>query len=544
MNRQVQENNSEVRKDNPSAETLPGDEQQEQSQGLSLFERLKTKIVHFFICKTKLWEQFYHFGSWLEFEGSKAAEEMNESTLTIELNADGVPESLRIGLKKYPHELDSYDKLWPFLSSLDIHRLQLDSRLEINQITDVFTFLYSFRKKIKKGQEKRPSGLLLKNLFSDKGFHIACTFTSIQNNNLNISYSYCVLSFSRFIHWFEKRQKTFRDHRALFAAAPRYALLVGIFVLIPGLIFAYLFKSFPLAYVTIAQAIILGCLVYLFLQSIGSIEYDNEEKTYHLQKTYRKIKFYNDRIMHDVKRARLVQDKFVPQVSTMPLSNKIEWASSFVPAMEVGGDYFDIRQISDERIAILFSDVSGHGMSAAFITAILKTTFQSCIDNNNSLAELVEKLNTALYRLTPEDNFAAVFVAIYNASTNIFSYINSGHYPQPWLISAKNTRQLYPINEAGTVILGILERIKIESAECKLGSGDIVLFVSDGLIEAQNIDGETYGLDEFEDLLKSKRPGSPGQLVSFIMDEIGRYSKDAEQTDDRTILAFQVKEQT
>ncbi|MHC5075940.1 MAG: PP2C family protein-serine/threonine phosphatase, partial [Planctomycetota bacterium] len=399
-----------------------------------------------------------------------------------------------------------------------------------------------FRKKIKKGQKDKPSGLLLTNLFSDKGVHIACTFTSVQNNNLNISYSYCVLSFSRFVRWFEKRQKTFRDHRALFNAAPKYGLLVGIFVLIPGLLFAYLYKSFPLAYVTLAEAIILGCLVYVFLQSIGSVEYDNEEKSYHLQKTYRQMKFYNDRIIRDVKRARLVQDKFVPEVSTMPMSDRIEWASSFVPAMEIGGDYFDIRQISDEKIAILFSDVSGHGMSAAFITAILKTTFQSCIDNNNSLAELVEKLNTALYRLTPEDSFAAVFVAIYDASTNVFSYINSGHYPQPWLIPANNSSQLCPIDEAGTVILGIQEKIEIESAECNLGSGDIVLFVSDGLVEAQNVDGETYGLDEFRDLLKSKQPGSPGQLVSFIMDEISQFSKDTEQTDDRTILAFQVKE--
>jgi serine phosphatase RsbU (regulator of sigma subunit) len=544
MSWQAQENKSDIVKDNPIAEKLAGDEQQEQSQGLSLLERLKVKIVHFFICKTKLWEQFYHFGNWLEFEGSKVAEEMNESTLTIELSVDGVPESLRIGPKKHPHELDGYDKLWPFLLSLGVHRLQLDSRLEINQITDVFTFLYSFRKKIKKSQKERPSGLLLTNLFSDKGIHIACTFTSVQNNNLNISYSYCVLSFSRFIRWFEKRQKTFRDHRALFTAAPRYSLLVAVFVLVPGLIFAYLFKSLPLALVTCAEAIILGSLVYVFLQSIGSVEYDNEEKSYHLQKTYRQMKFYNDRIIRDVKRARLVQDKFVPEVSNMPLSDKIEWASSFVPAMEIGGDYFDIRQISDEQIAILFSDVSGHGMSAAFITAILKTTFQTCIDNNNSLVQLVEKLNTALYRLTPDDSFAAVFMAIYDASTNTFSYVNSGHYPQPWLISARKPGQLCPIDEAGTVILGIMERIEVESAECKLRSGDIVLFVSDGLVEAQNIDGEIYGLDEFEDLLKSKHPGSPGQLVDFIMDEIGRFSKNAEQTDDRTILAFQAKEQT
>ncbi|MHC4843672.1 MAG: hypothetical protein ACYTEE_07720, partial [Planctomycetota bacterium] len=122
MNRQAHDNSSDVIENNPETQTPPGDEEQEQAQGLSLFERLRIKIVHFFICKTKLWQQFYHFGNWLEFEGSKIAEEMNESMLTVELSEDGVPDSLRIGLKKDPHELGGYDNLWSFLSSLDIQR--------------------------------------------------------------------------------------------------------------------------------------------------------------------------------------------------------------------------------------------------------------------------------------------------------------------------------------------------------------------------------------------------------------------------------------
>jgi sigma-B regulation protein RsbU (phosphoserine phosphatase) len=283
--------------------------------------------------------------------------------------------------------------------------------------------------------------------------------------------------------------------------------------------------------------------VYLFLQTIGSVEYDNEEKTHHLEKTYGQLKLYTDRIIYDVKRARLVQDKFIPELSAMPLLDKVEWASVFVPAMEVGGDYFDVHQMPDEKAAILFSDVSGHGMAAAFITAILKTIFQNCVDNETSLTELVERLNSTLHRLTPEDSFAAVFVAVYDASSRHFSYINAGHYPPPWLLSRKNSELIYPIDEAGTMILGIKDNIEIKSAEFKLEAGDIVLFVSDGIIEAQNEEGDNFGLGTLEDLLKSREAGRPGELVSSIMNEIGKFSKDAEQTDDRTMLAFQVREQ-
>ena len=73
--------------------------------------------------------------------------------------------------------------------------------------------------------------------------------------------------------------------------------------------------------------------------------------------------------------------------------DKIDWAHSFEPADEVGGDYFDVGIIDENRLTVLFSDVCGHGMSAAFITAVLKTTFQAWLDNANTLTELGANLN-------------------------------------------------------------------------------------------------------------------------------------------------------
>ena len=118
-------------------------------------------------------------------------------------------------------------------------------------------------------------------------------------------------------------------------------------------------------------------MVYVFFMVAGSVEYDNEEKDYQLTRAYREVKSYADQIKANLNRGQVIQHKFLPDLENGRLSEHVNWASNFDPVEEVGGDYYDVQHLDDNRIAILFSDVSGHGMAAAFVTGILKTTFAS-----------------------------------------------------------------------------------------------------------------------------------------------------------------------
>ena len=90
------------------------------------------------------------------------------------------------------------------------------------------------------------------------------------------------------------------------------------------------------------------------------------------------------------------------------------------------------------------------------------------------------------------------------------------------------------------MILGIMEDIDIIISHEVLGQDDIVLLASDGVIDSQNVDGENYGIEQFEKFLESRRDSSSEELVNSIVEEIELFSKDVEPGDDRTILAFRI----
>jgi serine phosphatase RsbU (regulator of sigma subunit) len=511
---------------------------------LTLGDLIRSRLCVLKLHRQPLWEDLRGFGNWFEFDAVSTANSENQNIISIDIGSDATIESLRIGFRKYPHELDRFQKLWAFLRSINIDHIRLDTRLESNQIEDVLSFLYYYKRKIRKHNSGQNFGGIIKQLFNPHGVHLACTQTCIENRTLQIAYSYCTLQFSKVVHWFERRNRNFRDHRTLFHAAPRYALFIMILVTSPGIIYTIVSGQFYFFLIMGFSAIFLFGLIYMLFMVVGSIEYDNEEKAYNLIRTNKQLKKYTAQIQADIGRARLVQEKFLPNVVNMPFKDKIDWASRYIPAVEVGGDYFDVQKTKDDKIAILFSDVCGHGMAAAFITAILKTTFHTWAERGEILEDLVRELNSNLYRLTPDDSFSAVFATLYDPSTGRLDYINGGHHPEPWFISKRRDKPICSFNKAPNMILGIMEDIEIITSTEVLDQDDVVLLASDGVIECQNIDGENYGIEQFENFLESRRDKSAEELVNSIIKEIERYSKDTEPGDDRTILAFRIKKDT
>lgn len=481
------------------------------------------------------------FGNWFEFDMAAVAQKLHQSTIAVELGPDAAVESLRIGRKKHPHKLEAYQTLWRFLYSVGIRKIELDVRLERNQIEDVLILIHAHRRGIVRRLPGKVSRGVPASLLSEEGAHIACTSTFIRDETLTVFYSYCATRFSRTVRWFEKKNRQFHDHRALFHAAPKYALLIGAIAAGPSIAYALSTGNWYLLLLSGFVAAVLIGLIYLFFLTVGSVEYDNEEKAYRLAKAYDKLEAHSNRIQADIDRARLVQERLLPDLSDMPLAGRLDWAASFMPEEDVGGDYFDAHALDENRVAILFTDVSGHGMGAAFITAILKTTFQAWVDNESTLSDLIERLNHNSYRLTPDDSFAAVFVGIYDASKRELCYVNGGHQPEPWRIPGDMEEPISSLSHARTLVIGIKENIEIKASRLTLKPGDAVLFVSDGIVENTDLDGRQYGTGKFEAFLKTQRGIAVKELVGSIVNEMAAFSESAEPSDDRTVLAFQIK---
>ena len=249
-------------------------------------------------------------------------------------------------------------------------------------------------------------------------------------------------------------------------------------------------------------------------------------------------------MQNDLRRARAVQDKIIPKVEQMPFADRLEWAASFEPQSEVGGDYFDAAALDERRVAILFADVSGHGLAAAMVTALLKVSFETWVTEDWSLQGFACRLNHQLCSLTPDESFAAAVLGIYDVSNGELTYVNCGHSPMPRLVSANGDRTtpVASLSEGNTMLLGILERLDFTPACVTLRGGDTLTFITDGIPEAMGSGGDRFGEERMDRRLAAGRTAPPAELIQDLMVDLRGFVDDVAQEDDLTVLAMRVRD--
>lgn len=175
--------------------------------------------------------------------------------------------------------------------------------------------------------------------------------------------------------------------------------------------------------------------------------------------------------------ARTIQNNLIPD--SMPEFPGVDFYSIYKPMDQVGGDLFDFINFHEEnKIGIIISDVSGHGVPAALITSMVKTLCITAGEARNSSSGFLQFINNGLVGLSG-DNFLTAFYGIYDSFSQIFTYSRCGHC-FPLLLRRGEVSE---IKSSGT-IMGIMHDIPIEKREIKLEKGDKIIFYTDGLTEA------------------------------------------------------------
>ena len=514
--------------------------EQARSPGLSTADRARYALARLRCRVSRVGAQMRRLGRWLEEDLFPAADKVNEETLTLIPGADGSVAVEHPAREEAPSICDCHE-LAELLRHVDVRTICVDTRLESNQIEDVLILLVALKRKLASRDSSPDRGSILTQLRSDEGLHFNCMQVMLHDGVLVVRYSYCVTRLSLAVLWFERRHRRFADHRALFHAAPRYGLLA---VALTGAVLAGYLLTWSVTFLVVAtavEAMILFMAVYVFMRGMGSIEYDNEESAYRLAQAHAKVTQYAQRIGHDLDLARTVQRKLLPDCQRMPLADRIEWASHFNPETEVGGDYFDAAALDEHRAAIVFADVSGHGMSAALITVIVKMAFQSWLETGWSLMEYIRCVNRDLCRFTPDGSFVVLIAAVYDGERRCLSYVNAGHSPEPFFLPADSDKPVRSLTQLGSMLLGVQADIEVVEATQSLAPGDAVFLATDGLTEARSVRGELYGKDRLLRQLADHRAQPLGPLVSAVLEDMGRFAAGAEQTDDRTVLALRVR---
>ena len=240
-----------------------------------------------------------------------------------------------------------------------------------------------------------------------------------------------------------------------------------------------------------------------------------------------------ERLEKELDVARDVQYKLLPQ--KIPEYKNLDIAALFVPAFEVGGDYYDFFEIDKNKFAVVIADVSGKGIEAAFIMAEVKGIFSSLSKLNFSTKELLIKANSILERSLPKKIFVTVTFGIIDTKEEKFTFVRAGHSPLLYL-SDNNISRLVP--QGIGLGLNFTEKFDnlLKEMEIKLNNNDIIILFTDGINETLNEYFEEFGYDRLEKLIFENRHLSADQISKSIMKAITTFSKNRSQHDDITLV--------
>ncbi|MBL8175582.1 MAG: SpoIIE family protein phosphatase [Bryobacterales bacterium] len=242
-----------------------------------------------------------------------------------------------------------------------------------------------------------------------------------------------------------------------------------------------------------------------------------------------------ERLNRELEIARDVQHRLFPQ--KRPEIDGIQYAGMCRPALSVGGDYFDYMALSDGRLCLAVGDVSGKGIPAAILMAVLQTSVRGqAMVQNPDLSALIANVNFLVDESSAKGHFATLFYAQYNPALKRLRYVNAGHNP-PFLIRADGSHEL--LKSTG-VAIGWTKRAVFREAHTQLHPGDTVIFYTDGFTEAMNHARDEFGEDRLLAAALLCRALHPEAILPAILNTVDRFTEGAPQNDDMTMIALKV----
>lgn len=246
-----------------------------------------------------------------------------------------------------------------------------------------------------------------------------------------------------------------------------------------------------------------------------------------------------ERLEKELDVAREIQRKILP--ADVPDYPNMEIASVFIPAFEVGGDYYDFFRISETKLGFVIADVSGKGISAAFIMAEVKGIFESLSKTIEKPKEILIKANEILKETLDSKTFVSAAYGYFDFNEKKLIFARAGHCPL-FLIRDMNSKQIRPSGLG----LGLSSKEyfeqTLEEFSVDLLRNDTIVLYTDGVTDAKNEQMEDFGDKYFLNVLQDNASLSAQELSNKIIREITVFSSQHNQYDDITLVIFKWKQ--
>ncbi|MHB1043153.1 MAG: SpoIIE family protein phosphatase [Eubacteriales bacterium] len=258
-------------------------------------------------------------------------------------------------------------------------------------------------------------------------------------------------------------------------------------------------------------------------------------RTIELEHAYNELKQTQQVIADELELARLVQQSFLPEKPPeLPGWMMRAWAS---PAKEVGGDLYDFIPLGEGKIGIAVGDVSGKSVPAALMMAVSISILHTAAKGHPSPGQALMRLNQLLKRMMPPRMFLTMTYAVLDIREQRCQIANAGG-PTPLLIKPLTGTANY-LDITGFP-LGVFPEIEYGEIDVYLNPSEMLLFYSDGLVEATDQQGDFFGFPRLEELVRSA-PQELDLLIDQLLREVEAFTGGSAQYDDITLVAIQRK---
>lgn len=240
-----------------------------------------------------------------------------------------------------------------------------------------------------------------------------------------------------------------------------------------------------------------------------------------------------ERLQSEIEIAATIQRNLLPKEG--PQFRGVSFSAHFEPTASIGGDYYDVFNLDKSHLAVAIGDVSGHGLSTGLVMAMVKAAITTLVEEGADEQSLFQRLNELVYRSTERRAFMTLAFTIFDLENAKIRHTNAGHL-YPYLLHKSDGA---PISiESPSLPLGVRGNIATRTVEIDLEDGDTIVYLSDGIVEAQDAEGDPFGFDHLESLLAKQTDRSPSAIRDAILDAVALHSGSRPADDDRTVMVL------
>jgi len=240
-----------------------------------------------------------------------------------------------------------------------------------------------------------------------------------------------------------------------------------------------------------------------------------------------------ERLQRELMLAQEMQKRLLPQVLPQHTAFVMHAVSS--PALEVGGDYYDVAELGEGRYGIVVGDVSGKGVGAAFYMAEAKGVFQSLSKIYLSPREFLIHANKALAGSMDKRSFISLLYAQIDVNKCTMTVARAGHCPMIY-VAANETHFIQPSGIGLGLTGGEVFASTIEEKTVPMHSGDVLVLYTDGVTESRDSNGEEFGSERLRRLVESQRLCSAEEITEEILQQVWNFTDAQGYDDDLTVF--------